>query len=103
VGDGQRRDAALRCRDLIGEPGDLLQRLPERVPGLDQLSRRIHLDELGLELGERAAVTHEEPVEQEATRRVGQRLEHSVVVHAGKYVTRRSHVRLMRSLCSPIG
>ena len=36
--------------------------------------------QLGLELGERAAVTHKEPVEQEAPRRVGQRLEDTVVV-----------------------
>jgi len=33
-----------------------------------------------LELGERPAVTFEQPVEQEPTRRVGQRLEHPVVV-----------------------
>jgi hypothetical protein len=40
--------------------------------------------QLGLELGERAAVTHEEPVEQEATRRVCERLEHAVVIrHVG--------------------
>jgi hypothetical protein len=36
--------------------------------------------QLGLELGERAAVTREEPVEQEPPRRVGERLEHTVVV-----------------------
>jgi hypothetical protein len=36
----------------------------------------------GLELGERAAVTREEPVEQVAPRRVRQRPEHAVVVHA---------------------
>ena len=39
--------------------------------------------QLGLELRQRAAVTREEPVEQEATRRVGQRLEHTVVVGHG--------------------
>ena len=36
--------------------------------------------QLRLELGQRAAVTREEPVEQEATRLVGERLEHTVVV-----------------------
>ena len=36
--------------------------------------------QLRLELGQRAAVTLEEPVEQEASRRVGERLEHTVVV-----------------------
>jgi hypothetical protein len=41
--------------------------------------------QLGLELRERAAVTRKEHVEQEATCRVGKRLEHEVVVrHAGK-------------------
>src|SRR5438270_734222 len=38
--------------------------------------------QLGLELGQRAAVTLEQPVEQEATRRVGECLEDRVVVHA---------------------
>ena len=37
--------------------------------------------QLGLELGERAAVTRKEQVEQEATRPIGERLEHAVVVH----------------------
>ena len=36
--------------------------------------------QLGLELGQRAAVAHEEAVEQEAAGRVGERLEHAVVV-----------------------
>ena len=45
--------------------------------------------QLRLELGERAAVTLEEPVEQEPPRRVGERTEHGIVVvwHAGEYVT----------------
>ena len=37
--------------------------------------------ELGLELAERAAVTLEEPVEQMPPRRIGQRLEDTIVVH----------------------
>ena len=42
--------------------------------------------QLGLQLGQRAAVTLEELVEQEATRRVGERLEHAVVVgHAAEH------------------
>ena len=36
--------------------------------------------QLGLELGQRAAVTLEEPVEEEAAGGVGERLEHEVVV-----------------------
>ena len=36
--------------------------------------------QLRLELGERAAVTLEEPVEQESTRGVGERSEHGIVV-----------------------
>jgi hypothetical protein len=40
--------------------------------------------QLGLELRERAAVTHEEPIEQEATCRVGECLEHAVVVRHGR-------------------
>ena len=36
--------------------------------------------QLGLELGQRAAITLEEPVEEETTRGVGERLEHAVVV-----------------------
>ena len=36
--------------------------------------------QLGFEFGQRAALTLEEQVEQEATGRVGQRLEHTVVV-----------------------
>jgi hypothetical protein len=40
--------------------------------------------QLRLELRERAAVTHKEPIEQEATRRVGERLEHTVVVRHGR-------------------
>lgn len=39
--------------------------------------------QLGLELGERAAVTLEEPVEQEPARGIGERLEHAVVVGHG--------------------
>ena len=35
----------------------------------------------GVELFERAAVTLEEPIEEEATGRVGQRLENQVVIH----------------------
>ena len=44
---------------------------------------------MGVELGQRAAVPFEEQVEQEATGRIGQRLEHGVVVHT-------------RSLCNHI-
>jgi hypothetical protein len=40
--------------------------------------------QFGFELRQRAAVTLEEPVEQEATRRVGERLEHAVVVVHGR-------------------
>ena len=41
--------------------------------------------QLGLELGQRAAVTLEEPVEQEPARRIGECLEHAVVVvHAAE-------------------
>ena len=35
----------------------------------------------GLELGERAAVTLEEPVEEMPPRRIGKRLEDGIVVH----------------------
>jgi len=70
-----------------------VQLLPARPAGDDEArvlqhaqvlhdSEARHL-ELRLELRERAAVTHEEPVEQEATRRVGERLEHQVVVRHG--------------------
>lgn len=38
--------------------------------------------QLGLQLRERAAVTRKEQVEQEATGRVGEGLEHPVVIHA---------------------
>ena len=50
--------------------------------------------QLGLELGQRAAVTRVEPVEQEAARRVGECLEYAVVVgHCVRaYVTFWSHV-----------
>ena len=37
--------------------------------------------QLGLELGERAAVTRVEPVEEVTARRVGQSPEHAVIVH----------------------
>ena len=46
--------------------------------------------QLGLELGQRAAVTLEEPVEQEPPRRVGERLEHTVVVCHGLII--RDHI-----------
>ena len=36
--------------------------------------------QVGLELGQRAAVTLEEPIEEETTRRVGKCLEHTIVV-----------------------
>ena len=36
--------------------------------------------QFGLELGERAAVTLEEPVEEESPRRVGERLEYEAIV-----------------------
>jgi hypothetical protein len=42
--------------------------------------------QFGLELGERAAVTLEEPVEEEAARRVGERLEHEVVVRHDRMI-----------------
>jgi len=38
--------------------------------------------QLRLELCERAAVTNEEPIEQEAARRIGECLEHAVVIHS---------------------
>ncbi len=37
--------------------------------------------EIGLELGERAAVTLEEPVEEMPARGIGKRLEDGIVVH----------------------
>ena len=37
--------------------------------------------QLGLELGERAAVTLEEPVEQMPAGRIGERLEDGIVIH----------------------
>ena len=54
-------------------------------PGFLQQAEVLHHAEAGhlqlrLELRQRAAVTREEPVEQEAPRRVGERLEHAVVV-----------------------
>ena len=42
--------------------------------------------QFGLELGERAAVTREEPVEQVTTRGIGECLEHEVVVDHGKMI-----------------
>src|SRR6185295_2612278 len=67
-------------RDRVQE----VQLLPARPPRDDEArvfedaqvlhdAEACHL-QLGLELGERAAVTREEQVEQEATRRVGERL-----------------------------
>ena len=51
----------------------------------DPDTRHVHL---GLELGQRATFTLEEKIEQEAARRVGERLEHAVVVHTrAVYVT----------------
>jgi hypothetical protein len=45
--------------------------------------------QLGLELGERAAVTRKEQVEEEAARPVGDRLEHAVVIgHGGRICDR---------------
>src|SRR3954451_2420653 len=46
--------------------------------------------QLRLELGERAAVTLEEPIEKESTRRVRERTEHGIVVVW--------HVRIIRDL-----
>src|SRR5271156_1614048 len=52
----------------------------------DPDARHVHF---GFELGQRATFTLEEKIEQEATRRVGKRLEHEVVVHtASVYVTK---------------
>jgi hypothetical protein len=74
-----------------------VQLLPARPAGDDQpgvleQAQVLHHAEarhlqLGLQLGERAAVTLEQAVEEEATRGVGERLEHAIVVvglHASK-------------------
>ena len=67
----------------------LLPALPagDDEPGLLEQAQVLHHAEarhlqVGLELPERAAVALEEPVEQEAPRRIGERLEDPVVVHA---------------------
>jgi hypothetical protein len=64
-------------------PGEDEPRVFEDAQVLHDAEAR-HL-QLRLELGERAAVTREEPVEQVAPRRVRQRPEHAVVVHAPHY------------------
>ena len=74
MGTGLRKWQLLPARPASDHESRLLEEaqvLHHAEPG--------HL-QLGLELGERAAVTHKEPVEQEAPRRVGQRLEDTVVV-----------------------
>jgi hypothetical protein len=73
-------------RDRVEE----VELLPALLAGDDEPRLLQHLQvlhdpeaghrELGLQLGQRAAVTREEQVEQEATRGVGKRLEHAVVV-----------------------
>jgi hypothetical protein len=71
----------------------VVQLLPSRPLGDDEACAFEHAEvlhhsetghlELRLQLGQRAAVTLEEPVEQETPRRVCERLEHAiVVVHA---------------------
>src|SRR4051812_17805187 len=72
-------------------PGHHQSRLLEETEVLHDPEPR-HL-QLGLELRERAAVTREESVEQESPSRVGQCLEHAVVVgHGEQYVTKWSPV-----------
>jgi hypothetical protein len=73
-------------RDGIEE----MQLLPPLLAGDDEPGLLEHLEvlhhaeaghrQLGLQLRQRAAVTCEQEVEQEATRGVGKRLEHAVVV-----------------------
>src|SRR5688500_15671934 len=58
--------------------------------------------QLGLELGERAAVTREEPVEQEASRWVSQCLEYAVVV-VGHRSTIRDHIVTYQALAGRPG
>ena len=72
----------------IGHRVEEVQLLPARPAGDHEVRFLEHLEvlhhaeaghrQLGLELGERAAVTLEEQVEQEPTGRIGQRLEHAV-------------------------
>jgi hypothetical protein len=99
----ERRRAALRVLvdpPVVNQPDrdgvQEVQLLPPRSarddePGVLEQPQVLHDPEaghlqLGRELRERAAVTLEEPVEQEAPRRVGERAEYEVVVvHAGGY------------------
>ena len=75
-----------------------MQLLPARPachhkPRLFQQAEMLHDPDarhgnVGFELRQRATLTFEEKIEQEAARRVGQRLEHQVVVHTRTvYVT----------------
>jgi hypothetical protein len=68
-----------------GPPGDDEARVFEDAQVLHDAEAG-HL-QLRLELGQRAAVTREEPVEQVAPGRVGERLEHTVVVGHGGHDT----------------
>ena len=94
----ERRDAVLGVLvdpPVVDQPDrhrvqevELLPALPagDDEPGVLEHAQVLHHAEaghleLGLELRERAAVTLEEPVEQVAPRRVGERLEDLVVVH----------------------
>ena len=56
-------------------------------PGALELPQMLHDPEprhvySGLELREREAIALEEPIEQQPTRWIGERLEHAVVIHA---------------------
>ena len=100
---GERRHLALGVLvdpPVVDQPDrhrvEKVQLLPARPPRDDETGLLEHAQvlhdaearhlQLGLQLGERAAVTHEEPVEQEATGRVGECLEHAVVVgHADRH------------------
>ena len=94
---GERRDVTLgvlRDPAVVDEPDrhrvEEVQLLPSRPAGDDEPGAFEHLQvlhhaeaghlQLRLELGERAAVALEEPVEEVAPGRVGQGLEHAVVV-----------------------
>jgi len=80
--DGIEKMQLLPARPARDEKTGLLQQAQMLH---DPDARHLHL---GFELGQRATFTLEEKIEQKATGRVGQRLEHEVVVHTGSvYVT----------------
>jgi hypothetical protein len=93
----ERRDVALRVLgnpSIVNEPDrdgiEEVPLLPSRPANDDEAgafedAQVLHHAEarhrqLGLELGERPPIADEEPIEQIATRRIRERLEHAVVV-----------------------